>query len=97
MNRTNSLIILAMITLGTFLILIQSSIALYASALEEEEQVNSYSLDREEYYRTPLMDAYDPSELPEYLPSESYGSGYYDQYESGYYEEQGYGISYNIE
>jgi hypothetical protein len=97
MNRTNSLIILAMIIIGTFIISIQSNIALYASALEEEEQFNSYPLDREEYYYTPLMEAYDPLELPEYLPSESYGNGYYDQYESGYYEEQGYGIPYNIE
>jgi hypothetical protein len=86
-----------MITIGTFLILIQSGIALYVSALEEEEQFNSYPIDREEYYYTPLTNAYDPSELPEYLPNESYGNGYYDQYESGYYEEQGYGIPYNIE
>jgi hypothetical protein len=43
------------------------------------------------------MDGYDPSELQEYIPSESYGDGYYDHYESRYYEEQGYGISYDIE
>jgi hypothetical protein len=43
------------------------------------------------------MDGYDASELPEYIPSESYGDGYYDHYESGYYEEQGYGTSYDIE
>ena len=90
MNRTSSLIILAAITLGTLLIFNTTTIPMInvsASGGDKEEQ---------DYYYPPLMDGYDPSELPEYIPRESYGDGYYDQYESGYYEEQGYGIPYNI-
>jgi hypothetical protein len=90
MNRTSSLIILAAIMLGTFLIFNTTTIPMInvsASGGDKEEQ---------DYYYPPLMDGYDPSELPEYIPRESYGDGYYDQYESGYYEEQGYGIPYNI-
>jgi hypothetical protein len=64
---------------------------------DKEERYYYPSPEREEYYYPPLMDGYDPSELQEYIPSESYGDGYYDHYESRYYEEQGYGISYDIE
>jgi hypothetical protein len=90
MNRTSSLIILAAITFGTLLIFNTTTIPMInvsASGGDKEEQ---------NHYYPPLMDGYDPSELPEYIPRESYGDGYYDQYESGYYEEQGYGIPYNI-
>ena len=90
MNRTSSLIILAAITLGTLLVFNATTIPMInvsASGGDKEKQ---------DHYYPPLMDGYDPSELPEYIPRESYGDGYYDQYESGYYEQQGYGIPYNI-
>ena len=90
MNRTSSLIILAAITLGTLLIFNTTTIPMInVSALGGDKEEQSH-------YYPPLMDGYDPSELPEYIPRESYGDGYYDQYESEYYEEQGYGIPYNI-
>ena len=91
MNRTSSLIILTAIILSTFLVFNTTTIPMInvsASGGDQEEQ--------EEYYYPPLMDGYDPSELPEYIPRESYGDGSYDHYESGYYEEQGYGIPYDI-
>ena len=106
MNRINSLIILTVaITLVTFLVFNTSTTTPMTTNVSaesggeryEKEERYYYQPEREEYYYQPLMDGYDPSELPEYIPSESYGDGYYDQYESGYYEEQGYGIPYNIE
>ncbi len=102
MNRTNSLIILAAITLGTFLVFDTTTTPMMTNVSasgedKKEEQSYYYPSEREEYYYPPLMDGYDPSELPEYIPSESYGNGYYDHYESEYYEEQGYGIPYDIE
>src|SRR5512145_2763057 len=105
MNRTNSLIILSAIMLGTFLVFNTTTIPTITNVsaepagegYEKEERSYNYQSEREEYYYPPLMDGYDPSELPEYIPSESYGDGYYDHYESGYYEEKGYGTSYDIE
>lgn len=104
MNRTNSLIILAAITLGTFLVFnttttpsMMTNVSASGEYKIEERSYHYPSPAREEYYYPPLMDGYDPSELPEYIPSESYGDGYYDHYENGYYEEQGYGTSYDIE
>ena len=98
MNRTNSLIFFASITLGTILIFNNTLMTINVSASGDKKERSYYpSPEREEYYYPPLIDGYDPSELPEYIPSESYGNGYYDHYESGYYEEQGYGISYDIE
>ena len=99
MNRTNSLIILVAIILGTFLVFNITTIPMInvsASGEDQEEQEYYYPPEPEEYYYPPLMDGYDPSELPEYIPRESYGDGSYDHYESGYYEEQGYGIPYDI-
>ena len=63
---------------------------------QEEQEEYNYPPEQEEYNYPPLMDGYDASELPEYIPHESYGDGSYDHYESGYYEEQGYGIPYDI-
>ena len=98
MNRTNSLIILAAITLGTFLVFNTTTTSMITNvSAEPAGEGYYYQSEREEYYYPPQMDGYDPSELPEYIPSESYGDGYYDHYESGYYEEQGYGTSYDIE
>ena len=96
MNRTNSLTILTMATIGTFLMLANSmmTVNIFAS---DEESYNKYPQNGKEIYYEPFMDEYDPSELPEYIPRESYGNGDYDHYESGYYEEQGYGIPYEIE
>ncbi|HET8856416.1 MAG TPA: hypothetical protein VFM28_02700 [Nitrososphaeraceae archaeon] len=58
-------------------------IILNVSASEYKEERSYYQLEPKEYY-------YSPSELLEYIPSKSYGDGYYDHCESGYYEEQGY-------
>ena len=96
MNRTNSLIILVAIILGTFLVFNITTIPMINVSASGEEQEYYYPPEPEEYYYPPLMDGYDPSELPEYIPRESYGDGSYDHYESGYYEEQGYGIPYDI-
>ena len=90
MNRTNSSIILVAIILGTFLVFNITTIPMINVSASGEDQ------EEQEYYYPPLMDGYDPSELPEYIPRESYGDGSYDHYESGYYEEQGYGIPYDI-
>ena len=105
MNRKNSLIILAAITLGIVLVFTTITIPMginvsaesAAEKYEKEEGSYYYQQERDEYYYPPRMDGYDPSELPDYIPSESYGDGYYDIYESGYYEEQGFGMPYDIE
>ena len=77
MNRTNSLIILVAIILGTFLVFNITTIPMInvsASGENQEEQEYYYPPEPKEYYYPPLMDGYDPSELPEYIPRESYGS-----------------------
>ena len=105
MNRKNSLIILAAITLGIFLVFTTPTIPMIINVsaepateeYEKEEGSYYYQQERDEYYYPLLIDGYDPSELPDYIPNESYGDGYYDHYESGYYEEQGFGMPYDIE
>jgi len=85
MNRINSLIILASITLGAFLVL-NAYPSMKALALEE----------RSEHYYPPAQD-YPPengynSDMQ--YNQDRYG-GFSDQYESGYYEDH-YGKPYKI-
>ena len=85
MNRINSLIILASITLGGFLVL-NTSPLMKVLALEE----------RSEHYYPPAQD-YPPengynSDMQ--YNQDRYG-GFSDQYESGYYEDH-YGKPYKI-
>ena len=97
MNRKSSLIILTAIILGTFLVFNITTIPMINVSASGGDQVEyNYPPEQVEYNYPPLMDGYDASELPEYIPRESYGDGSYDHYESGYYEKQGYGIPYDI-
>lgn len=98
MNRTNSTIILAAITLGIFFVFIIASttpekMMINVSAesggerYDDKEQRSYIDYPKESnYYSSPMMDSYYSSEPPEYNP-DRYG-GYYDHYEGEFYLDQ---------
>ena len=105
MNITNSLIILAAIMLSSILVFSTATTTtttiptmnVFASQYKEQGSSDYYYATGQEVFYPPGVNEYDSSQLPDYIPKESYGDGYYDRYESGFYEELGtFGIPYDI-
>ena len=103
MNITYSLIILAAIMWSSFLVFITATTTttptmnVFASQYKEQGSSDYYYATGQEVFYPPGVNEYDSSQLPDYIPKESYGDGYYDHYESGFYEELGtFGIPYDI-
>ena len=95
MNRTNSLIILASLTLGAFLVFNTAPIIDVSGVGHGSDQLAQDYLQEQDYPplpNYPLAGSFSP---PIQDNEDLYGD-YSDQYESGYYEDH-YGKPYHIE